>query len=58
MKFEIFKNNQYVGTVGGETVFNQNTSIVAVGSLIHINEEKHVVKDVVVKKDGNIRLIV
>ncbi|MNW37052.1 hypothetical protein D3C74_140830 [compost metagenome] len=58
MNFEIFKNNQYVGTIDEQTIFNKNTSIVAVGSLIHINDKKHVVKDVVVKKDGNITLIV
>ncbi|SDF05187.1 hypothetical protein SAMN04488542_10574 [Fontibacillus panacisegetis] len=58
MNFEIFKNNQYVGTIDGQMIFNENTNIIAVGSLIHIHEKKHVVKDVVVKKDGNITLIV
>ncbi|MEK3747883.1 hypothetical protein NYE25_06535 [Paenibacillus sp. FSL E2-8871] len=58
MKFEIFTTDSYLGKLDSESIFDEKTNIVAVGSLIVVDGKKCVVKDVVVRQDGDIKLIV
>ncbi|KAF6574988.1 hypothetical protein JDW19_04040 [Paenibacillus polymyxa] len=58
MKFEIFTTNRFLGVYDISDIFNNEVSIVAVGTLIVINDKKYCIKDILVREDGNARLTV
>lgn len=57
MKIEIFSQNRFIGILEKEQIFNENIKILATGSIIDFNKEKYVVKDIVVKENGTVRLL-